>query len=180
MKPIARRMVLAGAGAAALAAGAGWRIWQTRDQGTAAPAGDGDAVEDFWALELPTPSGATLGVKAFRGRPLVVNFWASWCPPCVKEMPDLDRFARDFAGRGWAVLGIAIDQAEPVQRFLQQTPVTFPIVLAGNEGLSWVRRLGNPAGGLPFSVQMRADGRIAQRKLGATTFEELSGWARPA
>ena len=52
------------------------------------------------------------------------------------------------------------------------------IVLAGSEGLSWVRRLGNPAGGLPFSVQMGANGRIARRKLGATTFDELAGWVR--
>jgi thiol-disulfide isomerase/thioredoxin len=178
--PIARRGILVAAGGAALAAGAGWRLWQTRDpSGSGASTGE-DAVDDFWALELPTPSGATLGVKAFQGRPLLVNFWASWCPPCVKEMPDLDRFAKDFAGQGWQVLGIAIDQAEPVQRFLQQTPVSFPIVLAGNEGLSWVRRMGNPGGGLPFSVQLGPDGRIARRKVGATTFEELAGWTRSA
>jgi thiol-disulfide isomerase/thioredoxin len=180
MTPIARRGILVAAGAAALAAGAGWRLWQERDQEGGVSSAGGDAVEDFWALELPTPSGAMLGLKAFHGRPLVVNFWASWCPPCVKEMPDLDRFAKDFAGQGWQVLGIAIDQADPVQRFLQQTPVSFPIVLAGNEGLSWVRRLGNPAGGLPFSVQLAPDGRIVRRKLGATTFEELAGWTRSA
>jgi thiol-disulfide isomerase/thioredoxin len=180
MTPIARRSVFVAAGAAALAAGAGWRLWQTDDRsGSGASTGE-DAVDDFWALELPTPSGATLGMKAFHGRPLVVNFWASWCPPCVKEMPDLDRFAKDFAGQGWQVLGIAIDQAEPVQRFLQQTPVSFPIVLAGNEGLSWVRRMGNPAGGLPFSVQLGPDGRITRRKVGATTFDELKGWTRRA
>jgi len=179
MTPVARRAILVAAGAAALATGAGWRLWQSRRDEAPAPSGD-DAVDDFWALELPSPTGATLGLRAFHGRPLVVNFWASWCPPCVKEMPDLDRFAKEFAGRGWQVLGIAIDQAEPVQRFLQQTPVSFPIVLAGNEGLSWVRRLGNPAGGLPFSVQMGADGRIVRRKLGATTFDELSGWTQAA
>jgi thiol-disulfide isomerase/thioredoxin len=175
MTPRARRAILVAAGAGALAAGAGWRLWQTRRSEGGDPAGE-DAVDDFWALELPSPSGATLALRAFHGRPLVVNFWASWCPPCVKEMPDLDRFAKDFAARGWQVLGIAIDQADPVQKFLRETPVSFPIVLAGNEGLSWVRRLGNAAGGLPFSVQMGSDGRITQRKLGATTYEELAGW----
>jgi thiol-disulfide isomerase/thioredoxin len=179
MRPVARRAILVAAGAGALAAGAGWRLWQAREAPEAAPSGD-DAVDDFWSLELPSPTGATLALRAFHGRPLVVNFWASWCPPCVKEMPDLDRFARDFAGRGWQVLGIAIDQVEPVQRFLQQTPVSFPIVLAGNEGLSWVRRLGNPAGGLPFSIHLGPDGRIVRRKLGATTLEELSSWTRAA
>jgi len=183
MTPGARRGLLAAAGLGALAAGFGWRAWQlgARREGLDGAVPDGaDSFEDFWALELPTPSGAGMALKALRGRPLIVNFWASWCPPCVKEMPDLDRFARQFAPRGWQVLGIAIDQAEPVQRFLRDAPVSFPVVLAGSEGLSWVRRLGNPAGGLPFSVQMSAEGRVLRRKLGATTFEELSGWTRPA
>lgn len=185
MSPSTRRnLILALAGAGALAAGAGWRLRQG-DSAGAASAGpvpaDGDGPpEDFWALELPTPTGAGMPLRSLRGRPLVVNFWASWCPPCVKEMPELDRFAREFAGRGWQVIGIAIDQSEPVQAFLKQAPVSFPIVLAGNEGLSWVRRLGNAGGALPFSVLFNPDGRIAQRKLGATSFEELSGWVGSA
>jgi thiol-disulfide isomerase/thioredoxin len=173
MKPLARRALLGAAAVSALAAGAGWRWW--RDGAEAA--GD-DALDDFWALELPTPAGAGMPLRALRGRPVVVNFWATWCPPCVKEMPELDRFARQFAGQGWQVLGIAIDQLEPVQHFLKHTPVSFPVVLAGNEGLSWVRRLGNPAGGLPFSVQLSPQGRAVRRKLGATSFAELSAWAK--
>jgi thiol-disulfide isomerase/thioredoxin len=175
VKPLARRALIGAVGATALGAGVAWQWWRH------APGnGDGaESLDDFWALELPTPSGAGLALRSLQGRPLVVNFWATWCPPCVKEMPELDRFARDFAAQGWQVLGVAIDQLEPVQRFLRQTPVAFPIVLAGNEGLSWVRRLGNPAGGLPFSVQLSSDGRAVRRKLGATTFGELADWARP-
>ena len=181
MTPSNRRsLILALAGAGALAGGVAWRLRQEQPSASASPADDDGAPEDFWALELPTPSGAGMPLRSLRGRPLVVNFWATWCPPCVKEMPELDRFVREFAGRGWQVIGVAIDQSEPVQNFLKQTPVSFPIVLAGNEGLSWVRRLGNPAGGLPFSVQFGADGRIARRKLGATTFDELSAWVGPA
>lgn len=177
MKDISRRLVFVGAGVAALGAGIGWRLWQSQGGAVGTLGSAEQAPEDFWALELPSPSGAGTGIRAMRGRPLIVNFWATWCPPCVKEMPELDRFAKAFGGRGWQVLGIAIDQAEPVRRFLAQTPVGFPVVLAGNEGLEWVRRLGNPAGGLPFSVAISPDGRIANRKLGATNFDELSGWA---
>lgn len=177
MSPIARRGLLALAGASALAAGLGWRAWRSGSPG-GETAGGNDPLEDFWALELPTASGAGMPLRSLRGRPLVVNFWATWCPPCVKEMPELDRFAREFGGQGWQVLGVAIDQAGPVQAFLKQTPVVFPIVLAGTEGLSWVRRLGNPAGGLPFSVQFGTDGLAARRKLGATSFDELAAWAR--
>jgi thiol-disulfide isomerase/thioredoxin len=174
------------AGAGALAAGIGWHAWQrsgsSGDSGGSVAGGDGDiqaAMQSFWELELPTPSGARLALKAFRNRPLVINFWATWCAPCVKEMPELDRFAHAFSGQGWQVLGVAIDQLPAVQAFLQRTPVGFPIVLADPaEGLPWLRRLGNANGGLPFSVQVGADGRIAQRKLGPTDFGELSGWAK--
>lgn len=172
-RPWARRAMLAGAGAAALTAG--WGLHRWRQQGDPSAADDPEA---FWAQELPTPTGASLALRALRGRPLVVNFWATWCPPCVKEMPELDRFAKEFAGRGWQVLGVAIDQAEPVRAFLGTTPVSFPVVLAGTEGLAWVRRLGNEAGGLPFSVQWSAEGRIVHRKLGATDFDELARWAQ--
>ncbi|WP_374675943.1 TlpA disulfide reductase family protein [Ideonella sp.] len=171
-----RRGVVLGAGALALAAGVGWQLWRHR----LAPTANEDLAA-FLALELPTPSGARLPLRSLAGRPLVINFWATWCPPCVKEMPELDRFARDFASRGWQVLGVAIDKPQAVSRFLTQTPVGFPIVLLeGTEGLTWIRRLGNPGGGLPFSLQLAANGSLQQTKLGPTTLDELRGWTQPA
>ena len=168
-----RQLGWAGLGLGALAAGVGVGLCRRTGQLAA------DPMEACWALELATPSGAQLPVRTLRGRPLVLNFWATWCPPCVKEMPELDRFAREFSNRGWQVLGVAIDQADPVRAFLKVTPVGFPVVLAGADGLGWVRRLGNPAGGLPFSVVLSAPGQIVQRKLGATDFDELARWAAP-
>lgn len=168
----ARRNVLIGAGAAAMAAGS-W--WATRKHSPANPAEL--ALAQFWALSLATPTGATLALQALRGRPLVINFWATWCPPCVKEMPELDHFAQAHAAQGWQVLGIAVDQLEPVKAFLARTGVQFPVVLAGLDGLQLVRDLGNPQGGLPFTVVVSADGHIVHQKLGATTAEELSRWA---
>lgn len=170
-----RRAALAAAGGAALAAGVGWSLWRHRTT-----EGSADATARFWQLEFETPSGARLATRALQGRPLVLNFWATWCTPCVKEMPELDQFAKEFAPAGWQVLGLAIDQAAAVRQFLQRTPVGFPTALAGPEGLPLVRELGNPAGGLPFSVVFAADGRIVQRKLGPTDAAELRQWARSA
>ena len=173
-----RTLLYGGVAAGALAAGA-WvnhrRLGGALEPGPAlAPGTD---PQRFWQLEFETPSGARLATKALQGQPLVLNFWATWCPPCVKEMPELDRFVQQYASAGWQVLGLAIDQKAPVQQFLQRHPVSFPTALAGPDGLALVRELGNPAGGLPFTVVFSAAGEVVQRKLGATDLAELSRWA---
>lgn len=170
-----RNVALAGAGLAALAAGAGWSLWRHRTT-----EGSAESAARFWQLEFETPTGARLSTRALQGRPLVLNFWATWCTPCVKEMPELDQFAKEFGPAGWQVLGLAIDNATAVRQFLARTPVGFPTALAGPEGLPLVRELGNPAGGLPFSVVFSAGGKILQRKLGPTDAAELRQWARAA
>ena len=112
-------------------------------------------------------------MSSLRGRPTVVNFWASWCAPCLREMPQLDQFHKHQADKGWQVLGIAIDSAEPVNTFLAKSPVGFTIALAGMAGLELVRALGNDQGALPFTVLLGRDGRVAWRKLGETNHDEL-------
>jgi thiol-disulfide isomerase/thioredoxin len=137
-----------------------------------------DESGGLWDMRFPQPGGGELVMAALRGRPLVLNFWATWCPPCVKEMPELDRFQREFASAGWVVVGLAVDGPTPVREFLARTPVSYPIGLAGFEGIELSRRLGNARGALPFSAVFAADGRLVQRKLGETSHDELRRWAR--
>lgn len=172
------------------AAGVGWQL--LRDPGTDAsatpslgsapvPAAAGSAadaapVTDLWAQRFEQPGGGELLLSSLRGKPLLVNFWATWCPPCVKEMPQLDRFSRENP-QGVQVVGLAVDGPTPVREFLKKTPVSFPIGLAGFGGTELARTLGNPAGGLPFSVLFDARGEVVQRKLGETHHDELMRWA---
>lgn len=167
-----RRRWLAGlgVGTAAALAGAGWALRRHE------PAPD-PVVLDLWAMSFDTPSGGRLAMASLRGRPLVINFWATWCPPCVREMPALDRFARTVAARGAQVLGIAADQADKVRDFLAATPVSYPIALAGFAGIDLSRRLGNLSGGLPFTVLVDRAGQVAQRQIGEMTPERLAAWA---
>jgi thiol-disulfide isomerase/thioredoxin len=183
-----RRALLALVGLGAAAGGAWWALRRGAPSATQQP-GAGTAASaqatageplppGFWTQQFDTPAGTPLNLATFQGKPLLVNFWATWCPPCVKELPELDRFHQAFGAQGGQVLGLAIDAPTPVKAFLGKTKVAFPIGLAGMGGTETAAALGNSAGGLPFSVLISAQGRIVQRKMGATSFEELSTWAR--
>ncbi|MDF1484780.1 TlpA disulfide reductase family protein [Ramlibacter sp. H39-3-26] len=165
-----RRAVFAGVAATALLAGAG-AAWQALRR----QAGDADA-EALWGHGFETPEGGVLALQSLRGKPVLVNFWATWCPPCVEEMPLLERFFRENAGKGWQVVGIAADQREPVRKFLTRVPISYPIALAGFSGIELGKALGNAGGGLPFTVVLGKDGRLAGRKIGRLSLEDLQRW----
>lgn len=172
--PRRRGLLLAGAGAVGLAAGAGVALWRYRVR--EAP----DTADLLWSMSFQTPQGADVAMRALRGRPLLLNFWATWCPPCIEELPLLDAFFRENARHGWQVLGLAIDQPSAVRAFLQRTPVTFMIGLAGMQGTELTKALGNMAGGLPYTVVIGADGTIRQRRMGRVSEPDLRAWARLA
>jgi thiol-disulfide isomerase/thioredoxin len=106
----------------------------------------------------------------------VVNFWATWCPPCVEELPLLDRFFQENKVNGWQILGLAVDQPSAVRGFLQKLPLSFPVGMAGLAGTELSKSMGNLTGALPFTVVLGADGVIRQRKMGKVTPQDLSAW----
>jgi thiol-disulfide isomerase/thioredoxin len=137
-----------------------------------------DATTAFWQSSFPQPDGQTLALAPLRGQPLVLNFWATWCPPCVKEMPELDRFAKAFSAQGGRVVGLAVDNPKAVREFLQRAPVSYAIALAGFDGTDLSRKLGNTTGALPFTAVFARSGVLVQRKLGETGYDELKVWTR--
>jgi thiol-disulfide isomerase/thioredoxin len=159
-------------GAVGAAAAAGGLMWSLRK--TASPR-LGDLV---WQQSLTQPAGGELKMAALRGKPLLLNFWATWCPPCVKEMPMLDAFYQAQRTKGWQVVGLAVDSPTPVREFLKRVPVSFPIGLAGMEGSELSRALGNPNGSLPFTVVLNAKGDVVVQKLGSIEPADLENWAR--
>jgi thiol-disulfide isomerase/thioredoxin len=139
-----------------------------------------DAEAAFWGMVFERPDGGSLAMADLRGQPLLLNFWATWCAPCVKEMPLLDQFQRAQQGRGWRVVGMAIDNAGPVREYLARLPISFPIVLGGAGGVELTRSLGNVNGNLPFSVVFDRSGHVLATKLGAVEPAELQHWIQTA
>jgi thiol-disulfide isomerase/thioredoxin len=170
--PRRRGLLYAGVAAAAAIAGAGVALWKWSAQGPA------NADPSLWKSDFETPAGSPLSIQSFRGRPLLLNFWATWCPPCVEEMPLLDAFFRQNSAKHWQIVGLAIDQPSAVRTFLQRTPVSYPIGLAGLGGTELSKSLGNETGGLPFTVLIGPAGEVRQRKMGRLSQAELAEWAQ--
>ncbi len=140
------------------------------------PAQPGDTVP---AITLPDLDGHPVDLARFRGRPLLINVWASWCGPCVDEMPALQAFAAAQPADGVQVLGLAIDTPEGVRDFLTRVPVSYPIVLEQPAPDDASVKLGNAQGLLPYTVLVDARGHIVKQKLGPFAHGEIEHWATP-
>ena len=172
--PNRRTLLYGGVAVTAAAAGASlaWWRFQTDEATSVAPA-------SFWTTSFEAPDGQPVAMSAFQAKPLLINFWATWCPPCVAELPLIDSFYRQHVAKGWQVLGLAIDQPSAVRRFLARAPVTFPVAIAGLEGTELGKMFGNSAGGLPFTVVLSASGQVLDRKMGQISASDLQRWTAP-
>ncbi|MDG2519242.1 TlpA family protein disulfide reductase [Lysobacter soli] len=134
----------------------------------------GEAVP---AIRLPALDGATVELPAaYAGRPVLVNLWASWCGPCIEEMPELDRFAAAQGSNGTQVVGIALDDPAAVEAFLKRIPVRYPILLDEAGPRDAGVQLGNPKGVLPYTALISADGRLIKQKIGPFQHGEIDNW----
>lgn len=162
----------AGMGLAGVGAGLAWRTSRRQAQSLL------EAEHIFWQHQFAQLDGVMLAASAFKGKPLLLNFWATWCPPCIEELPLIDSFFLQNKSKGWQVLALAVDQAVPVSRFLTQSPLSFQVALAGFPGIEVSKSLGNVTGALPFTVVFSSVGNVLHRKMGKLTGDDLRTWER--
>ena len=137
--------------------------------GPAAPS----AVEQFYQLSMPDAAGKPAEMKQWKGQLLVLNFWATWCAPCVEEMPELTALQKKLAPGKGQILGIGIDNPANIGTFAAKYKIAYPLYVAGMEGSELSRQLGNKAGGLPFTVLIDASGKVRKTYMGRLKMDEL-------
>jgi peroxiredoxin len=138
--------------------------------------GAGSSADPFFQQTFKDLDGEAVAMGRWKDHVVVVNFWATWCPPCVEEMPDLQRVHDDYATRGVVVVGLGIDSPSALKRFRDEHLLSLPLFAAGAAGSELARTLGNPSGALPYTVLVDRKGRIVQTRLGQVRPAELRGW----
>jgi thiol-disulfide isomerase/thioredoxin len=140
----------------------------------------GDPARDALHLaSFPDLSGKLRRLDEWSGRTLVCNFWATWCAPCVEEVPLLIATRRKYARSGLEIVGIAIDNVSKVRQFSASFNISYPVLIAQVDGMNLMRQLGNSGGGLPYTVIADRQGEVVHRKLGALKAPELDGFLDP-
>ena len=164
-------------GLAAIAALAGGLLVSTRlhEPGTPVDAG-GDKV---LAATFQDLNGQRQPLAQWRGKVLVVNFWATWCPPCRAEIPGFIELHRELASQGVQFVGIAIDQSAKVSDFARELGVNYPLLIGEDDALELQRQLGDNSGGLPFTVVLDTGGRLVARHQGNFSVKQLRSILMP-
>lgn len=132
-----------------------------------------DATTNLLSRPFKDSNGQAQTLATHQGKILLVNFWATWCAPCVKEMPELSELQKEVQSKGVQIVGIGIDSPSNIKEFLQKYEISYPIMVAGMEGTDLSRQLGNKSGALPFTLLIDRNGKVAKTYLGRLKMEEL-------
>jgi thiol-disulfide isomerase/thioredoxin len=171
-KPL-RAALIAVAAALALAAGLVAHLsWRTGSP-------DAAAVSALTLAQFQDLGGRPGSINNWRGQVVIVNFWASWCPPCREEIPGLISIQRQFAAKGVQVVGIAVDSVENARTSAAELKIDYPVLIAGIEVIDLTRKLGNRAGALPYTVILNREGKVIATHLGLISEADLARLITP-
>jgi thiol-disulfide isomerase/thioredoxin len=177
--------IVAGLAFTALGVYAGIRLQQGEPDPAVAGGQSGDSrvtkpgapapspVAALFAMSMNDPTGQPQALSQWKGKTLIVNFWAPWCAPCVEEMPELAALGLAQASNNVQVIGVGIDTPANIKQFSDKLKIAYPLYVSGIEGTELARQFGNAGGGLPYTVLVGADGEVKKTYLGRLKFEQL-------
>jgi thiol-disulfide isomerase/thioredoxin len=149
----------------------------------------GLSVQQTWGVDqqgqqvlsfnLPDVDGQIQPGNQWLGKIVVINFWATWCSPCLKEIPEFIELQDDYKQKGVQFVGIAIDDLEPVKEYLAPVGSNYPQLIAGDGGIALARQLGNTANAVPFTIIINQDGKIVRHHAGELSRSELVDLLKP-
>ncbi len=131
------------------------------------------------AFAYPDIDGKMQDVEQWRGKIMVINFWASWCGPCLKEIPEFIALQNEYADKNVQFIGIAIEDREPVAEYLQRVKVNYPVLVAGDAGSVLARQWGNIINAVPFTVIVNPQGQIVHRQPGELSRSQFIEHVQP-
>jgi thiol-disulfide isomerase/thioredoxin len=123
-------------------------------------------TQALFAASFHDVDGKPQALSQWKGKLIVVNFWATWCPPCLEEMPELSRLQEKYRGHDVVVLGISTDELDKIREFAKEHPVSYPLLAGNVEAMDLGISLGNDKGVLPYTAIIKADGTIAKTYFG--------------
>lgn len=137
------------------------------------------AVQTPLAFSFPDSSDQMQSISQWQGKVLVINFWATWCPPCLKEIPDFIRLQSEYQRQGLQFVGIAVDDKPAVQDYLKTININYPMLIAGDAGIALSHQLGNIIDAVPFTIVINQQGQVVFRQPGELSAEELRNTVLP-
>lgn len=136
-------------------------------------------AETILAASLPDLQDKNQPLSQWLGKVMVVNFWASWCEPCRKEIPEFIELQEKFGGRGLVFIGIAVDQKERASMFSKEIGINYPVLVGDMKAMALAEAAGNRQGALPFTVIIDRNGKITSTKLGSLSQSKLESILKP-
>lgn len=124
-------------------------------------------------FNIPDVSGNQHNISEWQGKIRVINFWATWCPPCLKEIPEFIALQEQYAAYGVQFIGIAIDDQDSVEEYLASAKINYPILIGGVSGITLAHQLGNGADAVPFTLVVNQQGQIIHQQPGEFSREKI-------
>jgi thiol-disulfide isomerase/thioredoxin len=173
------RTVAAVAAVAVISAAAGVGYQLFKGGGVPDRPSASSVVDRIYAVQLADLEGALQRVEQWRGRVLVVNFWATWCAPCREEIPGFVSLQHAHGERGLLFVGIAIDQPDKVMEFAREFQMNYPVLIGDGAALDLLRQSGNRAGVLPYTLVIDRQGNLVHQQPGGVHVERLEAIIKP-